>query len=162
MRSTTSAMTNYVACHNDTEAPIDVKNNGVFFLNAALRYEDIPDGSSQTIFLGEKLNDGTGQGWASGTRASLRNIGTGINQAINTPGSTAQDIARDLASDPTAPKVTPGTPTFVGGFASRHPGGANFAFGDGSVHFLKNTIGGGVLKWLANRADGEAIDGARY
>ncbi len=61
------AMTNYVGCHHDVEAPIDAKNNGVFFLNAAMRYEDIPDGSSQTIFLGEKLNDGTGQGWASGT-----------------------------------------------------------------------------------------------
>ena len=36
-----------------------------------------------TIFLGEKLNDGTGQGWASGTRASLRNAGTPIN---GTPG----------------------------------------------------------------------------
>ena len=76
------------------EAPIDAKNNGVFFLNAAIRYEDIPDGSSQTIFLGEKLNDGTGQGWASGTRASLRNMGTGINLAVNVPGSTAQAIAR--------------------------------------------------------------------
>ena len=37
-------MTNYVGCHNDAEAPIDVKNNGVFFLNRAMRYEDIPDG----------------------------------------------------------------------------------------------------------------------
>src|SRR5262249_11852497 len=28
------AMTNYAACHNDVEAPIDVTNNGVFILNA--------------------------------------------------------------------------------------------------------------------------------
>ena len=59
-------------------------------------------------------------------------------------------------------KVTPGTPSYVGGFASRHPGGANFAFGDGSVRFLKNTTGSGVIKLLANRADGEAVDGGRY
>jgi prepilin-type N-terminal cleavage/methylation domain-containing protein len=153
------AMTNYVACHNDSEAPIDVKNNGVFFLNAALRYEDIPDGSSQTIFLGEKLNDGTGQGWASGTRASLRNVGTGINLAVNIPGSSAKAIAEDVAGDPKAPKVTPGTPSFVGGFASRHPAVANFSMGDGSVKSMRNSTGSGVLKLLANRADGEIIDG---
>ncbi len=71
------ALTNYAACHNDVEAPIDVKNNGVFFLNAALRYEDIPDGSSQTIFFGEKLNDGMGEGWASGTQRQPAEHGHG-------------------------------------------------------------------------------------
>ncbi len=71
------AMTNYAGSHNDVEAPIAAKNNGVFFLNSAIRYEDITDGTSQTIFVGEKLNDGLGEGWASGTRASLRNIGIG-------------------------------------------------------------------------------------
>jgi prepilin-type N-terminal cleavage/methylation domain-containing protein/prepilin-type processing-associated H-X9-DG protein len=156
------AMTSYAACHNDTEAPIDAKNNGVFFLNAALRYEDIPDGSSQTIFVGEKLNDGSGQGWASGTRASLRNMGTGINSPINVPGASPQDIAQELAGDPDLAKVTPGTPSFVGSFASHHPGGANFVFGDGSARFLKNSSGGGILKLLANRHDGESIDSGRY
>ena len=73
------ALTNYAACHNGREAPIDANNDGSFILNRAMRYEDIPDGSSNTVFLSEKLNDGTGQGWASGTRASLRNTGTVIN-----------------------------------------------------------------------------------
>ena len=29
---------------------------------------------------------------------------------------------------------------YVTGYSSSHPGGANFAFADGSVHFLKDTI----------------------
>jgi prepilin-type N-terminal cleavage/methylation domain-containing protein/prepilin-type processing-associated H-X9-DG protein len=148
------AMTNYVACHNDSEAPIDVKNNGVFFLNAALRYEDISDGLSQTLFLGEKLNDGTGLGWASGTRASLRNAGTGINQSVNVPGSPPEEFVEDALGDPTARKIATGTPSFVGGFASRHPGGTNCSMGDGSVRLLR-----GGISQLANRADGELIDG---
>jgi prepilin-type processing-associated H-X9-DG protein len=147
------ALNNYVGCHNDVEAPIDVTNNGVFFLNKALRYEDIPDGLSQTLFFGEKLNDGKDLGWASGTRASLRNLGTGINQWPNVPGATAPGLINGKPGDPDEPKIVPGTPSFVGGFASRHPGGANSAFGDGSVRFLK-----GAYKLLASRADGEVTD----
>jgi prepilin-type processing-associated H-X9-DG protein len=45
----------------------------------------------------------------------------------------------------------------VGGFSSRHPGGANFAFGDGSVRFLKSTISPRVYRRLGNRADGELV-----
>jgi prepilin-type N-terminal cleavage/methylation domain-containing protein/prepilin-type processing-associated H-X9-DG protein len=147
------ALNNYVGCHNDVEAPIDVTNNGVFFLNKALRYEDIPDGLSQTLFFGEKLNDGKDLGWASGTRASLRNFGTGINQWPNVPRASAPGLINGMPGDPDEPKIVPGTPSFVGGFASRHPGGANFAFGDGSVRFLK-----GAYKLLASRADGEVTD----
>ena len=67
----------YAACYNDVEAPIDVKNTGVFFLNSAVRSEDIPDGRSCTIFLGERLVNPSELGWASGTRATLRNTGAG-------------------------------------------------------------------------------------
>ena len=38
----TPAMTSsYAGVHHDAEAPIDVTNNGVFFLNSAVRYEEI-------------------------------------------------------------------------------------------------------------------------
>ena len=70
------AMTSYAGCHNDVEAPISAKNNGVLFLNSSVRLEDVTDGTSQTIFISEKLNDGMDQGWASGSRASLRNLGS--------------------------------------------------------------------------------------
>ena len=53
-------------------------------------------------------------------------------------------------------------PSFVGGYSSRHPGGANFAFGDGSVRFLKTSIEPGMFKLLANRADGEMISSDKF
>ena len=54
------------------------------------------------------------------------------------------------------------TPAFVGSYSSRHPGGGNFTFGDGSVRFLKNSITPAVFRFLANRADGEIIDADKF
>ena len=65
----------YAAVHNDVEAPIDVDNNGVFFLNSGVRYDEIVDGTSSTVFIGEKLTFPGDLGWLSGTRATLRNMG---------------------------------------------------------------------------------------
>jgi prepilin-type N-terminal cleavage/methylation domain-containing protein/prepilin-type processing-associated H-X9-DG protein len=157
------AMTSYVGIHHDAEAPIAASNNGVFFLNSSIRYEDITDGSSQTLFVSEKLNDGLDQGWASGTRASLRNAGWSVNSS-KAASSTVVGTGRSdgLGALDENPDAEPGTPTFVGGMSSRHPGGANFTFGDGSVRFLKNSLTIGILKLLANRADGEIISAEQF
>jgi prepilin-type N-terminal cleavage/methylation domain-containing protein/prepilin-type processing-associated H-X9-DG protein len=159
------AMTNYVGSHNDVEAPIAANNTGVLYLNSAVRFEDITDGTSQTIFLGEKLNDGLGEGWASGTRASLRNAGSGINRTSTSPLTSSLAGDDDLpgagaASGAAATSFD--TLSFVGGYTSRHPGGANFAFGDGSIRFLKNSIGAGTFRLLSNRADGEIISADKF
>jgi prepilin-type N-terminal cleavage/methylation domain-containing protein len=80
--------TNYAGVHHDVEAPIDIDNHGVFFLNSRIRYEDVTDGLAQTLFIGEKLGDEASDlGWMSGTRATLRNTGTPINETgPNAPG----------------------------------------------------------------------------
>ncbi|MBI2477908.1 MAG: DUF1559 domain-containing protein, partial [Planctomycetia bacterium] len=77
--SNSAGYSSYAAVHHDVEAPIDVDNHGVFFLNSALRYADVTDGASQTLFLGEKLILAGDLGWMSGTRSTLRNTGTPIN-----------------------------------------------------------------------------------
>jgi len=43
------------------------------------------------------------------------------------------------------------------GFVSLHPGGANFAFADGSVHFLKTSINRATFNALGSRAGGEVV-----
>lgn len=79
MRAATS---HYAGVHHDSEAPIDVTNNGVFFLNSRVTYEDLSDGSSQTIFFGEKFVEANDLGWMSGTNATLRNAGLAINAGL--------------------------------------------------------------------------------
>ena len=130
------------ACHNDVEAPIDVTNTGVFFLNSRIRYEDIPDGSANTIFLGEgPAKTVRTSGWASGTRSHAQEYGHApqrrhlVSQGpAAVPGDSGK---RGVEPPPTGPI---NGPLFVGGFGSYDPGGANFAFGDGSVRFLTETI----------------------
>ena len=50
-------------------------------------------------------------------------------------------------------------PLAVGGFASSHMHGVNFAFGDGSVRFIADDATAGLIGRLANRADGMIVDG---
>ena len=145
------ALSVYAANYSDAEVPIDTGNNGVFFLNSRIRYEDLADGSSQTLFIGEKITSGSELGWASGTSATLRNTGWKING-----GSVVPLIPTGVPTDPAATSL-PG-----GGYASRHPGGSNFTLGDGSIRFLKSTISPMILSRLANRADGNPISDDTY
>jgi len=132
----------YSGCHHDVEAPIDIDNSGVLILNRCITREDITDGISNTIYVGE-TNDG-GVFWQYGTRDTLRNTGTPLNagKAARLPG-TAPISARPLS------------PLYVGGFGSSHAGGANFLFGDGAVRFLSEAISTPIYQQLGHRSDGQ-------
>lgn len=140
-------VTNYAACYHDVEAPIDVDNHGVMFLNSHIRHEDIPDGSGFTIFVGEKPYIGDDLGWISGTSSSLRNTGA-------PPNANRLEWARGRGPGAGADDLV------VGGFGSYHTGGANFAFGDGSVRFVSERIDPGIFRRLGHRDDGEPVSAA--
>jgi prepilin-type N-terminal cleavage/methylation domain-containing protein/prepilin-type processing-associated H-X9-DG protein len=133
----------YGGCHHDVEAPIDVDNHGVLFLNSSIRYRDIRDGASNTLFVGEHTGNDDPLGWVSGTRSTLRNTGTRIDggsiQAIPVGG--------------TPPAADDDAALHVGGFASSHPGGAQFVMGDGSVRFLSANLNPKTFQYLGHRAD---------
>jgi len=143
----------YAGVHNDREAPIDVDNNGVLFLNSRIRYDDVVDGLSNTFFLGEKATIMGDLGWMSGTRSTLRNLGTlngvgnrlpwttGFPPGVVADGSTAPTLSNDALLEILFPSESSNTgrrridppelaakppkdPNLaVGGFSSVHPGG---------------------------------------
>ncbi len=80
---------NYAGIHDSREVPIDVTNNGVLFLNSRIKFDDVSDGITHTLFVGEKLVDTTELGWSSGTRATLRNMGSPLNLTQGTVASGA-------------------------------------------------------------------------
>jgi prepilin-type N-terminal cleavage/methylation domain-containing protein len=132
-----AAVSTYAGCHNDVEAPIDADNHGLLFLNSAIRYTDIKDGSSQTLLLGETRDENT-LGWVSGTRSTLR----------NTSKLNARRWRRD---EPELPELGP---LEVGGFSSAHPGTVQTVLADGSVHSLTEDTEPEILRQLGHRADG--------
>ncbi len=138
-RNDSVGTSDYAGCHNDSEAPIDTDNNGVFFMNSSLRFAQITDGTSNTILLGETLGDKDRLGWITGTRATLRNTGGFVHQSMH---DFEQSELGALE---------------VGGFDSYHQGGGNFAMADGAVIFLTNSIDEELYRRLGNRADGELI-----
>lgn len=88
-----AAISNYAGCTGSHEVPVDETNNGLFVLNRGIRYAEITDGTSSTILIGEfdsladarSVREGSmkyGFGWISGTRGTLRNCGTRINQML--------------------------------------------------------------------------------
>jgi prepilin-type N-terminal cleavage/methylation domain-containing protein len=132
---------NYAGCHNDVEAPIDVDNHGVLFLNSHITRRDVTDGISHTIYVGEKLSDPSDLGWMSGTRATLRNTGS----------------APLWDPEPSARTPTGKGDLWVGGFASQHSQVCNYLFGDGRSDPLSNCIDMKVFQQLGNRADGKIM-----
>ena len=125
--------TSYAGVHHHVEVPIDIDNTGVLFLNSSVRYRDIADGASNTIFVGEH-SDVDPLGWASGTRATLRNGGGVLGGAGPKPGRggafqpafggenpVAGQMMTPIRAEDVEAKVLE-----VGMFGSMHAGGAFF------------------------------------
>lgn len=172
------ALSNFAGVHHHVAAPIDVDNHGILTLNSHVAIKDIYDGTAHTFLAGEIMRDPGDLGWASGTRATLRNTGTRINTTLggglynNIPQSAAEVAAEQArrmaaqqqaegdsasvstttaANTPAAPAVPKPDP---GGFGGYHTGGAHFLVSDGSTRFISQNIDPGLLEKLGDRADG--------
>jgi prepilin-type processing-associated H-X9-DG protein len=131
--------------------------DGVFQPKLTVSFLDITDGTATTLMIGERPpgSNGVYGGWYAGW-----GIGSACPLAQILPASHnpwVDSDARDCGS-PTA-VYRPGRLDDlcdVNHFWSQHSGGANFAFADGSVRFLRYSADD-ILPALATRAGGEAV-----
>ena len=113
--------------------PVKVDNSGIFFYLKEIKIAEILDGTSNTYFGGEVVEshglDSTNI-WSRAER-HLDCIRAADNPVNTAPGEG--EIHR-LRAGPTEEYRA------NAGFASRHPGGANFVFADGRVDFVSEDI----------------------
>lgn len=134
--------------------------SGVFYRNSRTSVAAITDGTSQTIALGERSHNLSYVTWTA------RSIGGWLGKTSFFEGGTDQfdpspEECWTQILGPVGLEDGTRTPNalraHVEDYWSRHPGGVNFLFADGSVHFLKSSINPAPWRALATRAGGEVI-----
>ena len=138
-------LSTYAACYSSTETPLDKANDGVFYLNSRTKFSEIEDGSSNTIFVSEKISENGDLGWMSGTRATLRN---------GTITEVPRKFRPSLVSMTTTSNPDNGS-LEMGGFSSFHSNGCNVLFGDGGVRYVPISAEKSVVQALCTRNGGE-------
>jgi prepilin-type N-terminal cleavage/methylation domain-containing protein/prepilin-type processing-associated H-X9-DG protein len=141
--------------------------DGIFSIDSSIRVSDMTDGTSNTFLFGERYH---------------RDPEFDLSQPVVWPGINSMDhlgrwatisgpgaIANVMLSTavPINYRVPPGgdlstVENRMCAFGSGHPGGANFAFADGSVRFLSNSLSLTTLQALSTRGGGEAVSGSDY
>jgi prepilin-type N-terminal cleavage/methylation domain-containing protein/prepilin-type processing-associated H-X9-DG protein len=150
------AMASYVASFgpDDMDFGNPEDRRGLFSRNSATRFAEVTDGLPQTLTAGERHNG----------KFAVESTGGHLVAETVWLGAVKEDPEDDhghttlfqTGHTPTSPQMDDRDA------ASRHPGGTNFVFGDGSVRYLKSTIDLSLYRSLGTRAGGEVLDSFGY
>jgi prepilin-type N-terminal cleavage/methylation domain-containing protein/prepilin-type processing-associated H-X9-DG protein len=137
---------------------------------AVVQFSNVNDGLTNTM-LASELIVGVGKGGQYNASYDLRGFswwGSGASfTAWNPPNSSLPDVTEASSycvypyqNNP--PCTQPGTLTRFNGARSKHPGGVNALFCDGSVKFVKNSIAIAVWRSLSTTSGAEIVSADAY
>lgn len=145
----------------NTMALEDLDQDGIFFACSEIRFADVTDGLSNTVFLAESLVDPNfvkdGQGmdhWALGSpqmdpcRCDGGTGGTEFSEFVGTAYYRMNLRLREPGSRGHAMELS---------FGSYHPGGMYIQLGDGSSQFIAETIDIQTYQALFSRNGSEVL-----
>jgi prepilin-type N-terminal cleavage/methylation domain-containing protein/prepilin-type processing-associated H-X9-DG protein len=140
---------------SDEDEPSAFNVRGMFSrFSYAVRLKECKDGTSQTLLLGESLPSTNAHmqfGWYTSYGSQLCTTIIPINYPISETDSSW------CGSNGAGPDHSMTNNNISWGFRSRHTGGANFTFVDGSVHFLSQSIDHKTFQLLGCKSDGQVV-----
>src|SRR5262249_18010039 len=141
----------------------NMSRDGIFYIDSVVRLTDVTDGESNTFLFGERyhrdsqfdrlqlvLRPGGGRMAQLGMWGFVADVG-----AMSVTLHTAVPINYKVRSDGDVSTLF----DRACAFGSGHPGGANFAFVDGSVRFVSDSTPLLTLQALSTRCGGEVVNG---
>src|SRR5260370_8579950 len=156
-RSWLLAQGSYVACNgNDGVDDFTTPPRTGPFLRATTGFsaDDIKDGLSNTFFVADRTVKLSYSTWIGGPSGAL-------NPFLQAPGNYGAEVTLLMChAGPTGPN-TPGV-FDADSTSSPHRLGVAYLFGDGSVHFINNSIDINAWMALATRSGGEVVSNADY
>jgi len=138
---------------------------GIFYRNSATKVAAITDGLSNTIIVGERSHNLSYVTWVArsinGWLGKTSLVEGGTDQFNASPEECWTQVMGPVGLEDGLRTIN-NPEAHVEDYWSRHPGGANMLFADGSVHFLKSSINPITWQALATRAFGEVISADAY
>jgi len=136
------------------EAQFGIEFPGILFVNSETSFGQISDGSSNTFLLSERDGDFMGIDDSGVERTRGASTWCGANRV----GWMNQCLAAtDINPLHTLNSTSVGNSQRWYAVSSQHPGGANFARGDGSVFFVPDSISGVTYQAMGTKAGGEVV-----
>ena len=137
-------------------------HQGMFYRNSGVRIADVTDGTSNTLFVGERSS---GLAYATWTGSVTGAVVSRTSSGPSTSGSEGAPVLI-LGHTGDSSDIPPHTPNssvvHVDDFWSNHPYGANFLFVDGSVHQIDDTIDPSTWWALGTKAGNEPLNGGKF
>ena len=130
---------------------------GMFYRNAKVRFADVTDGTSTTLFVGERSSNLAYATWTGAVTGGQ--VPPKIPDAYGYGPEGAPVMILGHSGDASdVPPHTPNSPVnHVDDFWSQHAQGVNFLFVDGSVRNISDSINPQVWWALGTRAGGEDV-----
>jgi prepilin-type N-terminal cleavage/methylation domain-containing protein/prepilin-type processing-associated H-X9-DG protein len=155
----TAAPSSYAATVGSDDSEVDdPTGNGIFYRNSATRMTEITDGTSNTVMVGDRAWADTKGIWAGVPTGAVARAGptnpwptvTGPGQCLILAHNNWVNIKTDADGG-------------LDDFSSKHPGGVNLVFADGSVRFVRSITADGPQRYafwaMGTRAGGDSVQG---